>query len=194
MWWKQQALRAANAITPWTEDSRLWEVKNAALRRLGTEVGPHSAIGPGFWCLDPTQIAIGREVALGVNVRLHNFNRIVIGDLATIAADTSAVNGWHSTRDLAPASGEMRIGRGVWIGLAARLVGPITLGDNCIVGAGSVVVHDVAPGAIVAGSPARVIGQRDLADRQWHFRGRWWDTKSFEVLTDPIASPPHKRP
>jgi acetyltransferase-like isoleucine patch superfamily enzyme len=48
----------------------------------------------------------------------------------------------------------------VWIGNGSIIVSGITIGAASIVGAGSVVVKDVAPGSIVAGNPAKIIGQR----------------------------------
>lgn len=45
----------------------------------------------------------------------------------------------------------------VWIGAHSIILGPITIGKNSIIGAGSVVVKDVAANSVVAGNPARVI-------------------------------------
>ena len=52
------------------------------------------------------------------------------------------------------------IGSDVWIGTGAIVLAGVTIGDGAIVGAGAVVTNDVAPYAIVAGVPARVIGER----------------------------------
>ncbi|MEG8053803.1 DapH/DapD/GlmU-related protein [Sphingomonas aerolata] len=49
------------------------------------------------------------------------------------------------------------IGRNVWIGGGALILPGITVGDNAIVGAGSVVTRDVRAGATVAGNPARLL-------------------------------------
>lgn len=49
------------------------------------------------------------------------------------------------------------IGRNVWIGGGAQVLPGVTIGDDAIVGAGSVVTHDVAAGVTVAGVPARVL-------------------------------------
>lgn len=54
--------------------------------------------------------------------------------------------------------GRVTIGSHVFVGTRAIIMPGVTIGDRCIVGAGSVVTHDVPPGAIVAGAPARVIG------------------------------------
>lgn len=52
------------------------------------------------------------------------------------------------------------IGNNVWIGAHALLLGDIKVGDNSIIGAGSVVVKDVPPNAVVAGNPAKVMKMR----------------------------------
>ena len=49
------------------------------------------------------------------------------------------------------------VGRDVWVGGGAVVLPGVTIGDGAIVGAGSVVTHDVAPGATVAGNPARAL-------------------------------------
>ncbi|WP_348271465.1 DapH/DapD/GlmU-related protein [Blastococcus sp. DSM 46786] len=69
------------------------------------------------------------------------------------------------------------IGHDVWIGGASVLLSGVSIGDGAIVGAGSVVTHDVPPFAIVGGAPARTIGWRflDEAQREEHLRrlGHW---------------------
>ena len=52
-----------------------------------------------------------------------------------------------------------RVGDAVYIAAGARLLGDITIGSRCIIGASAVVLKDVADGTIVAGVPARVVGQ-----------------------------------
>lgn len=49
------------------------------------------------------------------------------------------------------------IGNRVYLGANVTVLGGITLGDDAVVGGGSVVLHDVAPGEVVAGNPARPI-------------------------------------
>ena len=54
----------------------------------------------------------------------------------------------------------IRIGADVWIGAAAIVLPGVTVGDGAIIGAGAVVTRDVAPGATVAGNPARPVQRR----------------------------------
>ncbi|MBC8264044.1 MAG: hypothetical protein H8E47_07975 [Anaerolineales bacterium] len=54
-------------------------------------------------------------------------------------------------------SAPVRIGQRVWISFNSIVLQGVTIGDNAIVAAGSVVVHDVDPNTIVAGNPASVV-------------------------------------
>lgn len=56
--------------------------------------------------------------------------------------------------------GAPRIGRNVYVGVGAQIVGPVTVGDGAVIGAGAVVTADVAPGAVVAGIPARELKRK----------------------------------
>lgn len=58
----------------------------------------------------------------------------------------------------------VHICRRVWIGAGATILPGVTVGENSVVGAGSVVTHDVEPNTIVAGNPARLI--RRLSDEE----------------------------
>ncbi|MDR3517769.1 MAG: CatB-related O-acetyltransferase [Azospirillaceae bacterium] len=68
------------------------------------------------------------------------------------------------------------IGNDVWIGRQCIIMGGVSIGDGAVVGAASVVTHDVAPYEIVAGNPARPIRYRfapPLIEKM--LRIRWWD-------------------
>lgn len=73
-------------------------------------------------------------------------------------------HGWETGFDPATWQKELRgdtvIGNDVWIGMDAVILPGISIGDGAIVGAKAVVTHDVAPYAIVAGNPARVVKTR----------------------------------
>ncbi len=68
------------------------------------------------------------------------------------------------------------IGNDVWIGYGATIIAGVTIGDGAVVAAGAVVTKDVPPYHIVAGVPAKKIGQR-FADEQIEklLKLRWWD-------------------
>jgi acetyltransferase-like isoleucine patch superfamily enzyme len=92
---------------------------------------------------------------------------IEIGDRTMIGAEALVVdNDFHpldpAQRAVHPTAGAaakpVRIGKDVFIGTRAIILKGVSVGDGAVVGAGAVVAKDVAPGEIVAGNPARVVG------------------------------------
>ena len=80
-------------------------------------------------------------------------------------------HGWEEGFDQATWQREFRgdtvLGNDVWIGMDAVILPGVKIGDGAIVAAKSVVTHDVAPYAIVAGNAAKVVKMRfDRADRR----------------------------
>jgi serine O-acetyltransferase len=65
--------------------------------------------------------------------------------------------------DKGDGSGAPVLGSGVDLGAYAQLIGPVTVGDQAVIGAMAVVVKDVPAGATVVGNPARIIRQSNLS-------------------------------
>lgn len=63
--------------------------------------------------------------------------------------------------------GEPIIGNNVWIACGAKVLGPITIGDDVIIGANAVVVKDIPSHSVVAGVPAIVIKYRTAENEPW---------------------------
>ena len=80
----------------------------------------------------------------------------------------------------------LSIGHDVWIGeWAVILPGVKTIGNGAIIGAGSIVTKDVEPYAIVAGNPARKLGQRFSAEIQEKFENsKWWDLDVKQLIPE----------
>lgn len=74
------------------------------------------------------------------------------------------------------------IGNDVWVGCGAIIMPRIKIGDGAIIGAGSVVTHDVKPYEIVAGSPARHIKWRFNEDiRNALLSSEWWNWSDQKI-------------
>lgn len=133
-------------------------------------VGPGSQIDPG--------VSIGRYTMLASHVA-------VVGDdhVTNIPCKPMQFSG-------RPDQTRTYIGRDVWVGYRAIIRRGVTIGDGAIVGANSVVVQDVAPYAVVAGSPARPRRMRfeNLDDRERHSRMLSGPLQSPE-FTEPLSAP-----
>lgn len=65
----------------------------------------------------------------------------------------------------------VRIGRNVWIGAGATILPGVTIGDDSVIGAGSVVTRDVPSGCVAVGNPCRVMRMAGEYDREFYYRG-----------------------
>ena len=106
---------------------------------------------------------LGRDVFINNAVMLADICPIRVGDGTQIGAMAQLLAADHP-RDPAIRAGGLEngrpvtVGRNCWIGAGALILPGVTVGDDAIVGAGAVVTRDVAPGATVAGCPARPLG------------------------------------
>jgi putative colanic acid biosynthesis acetyltransferase WcaB len=105
-------------------------------------------------CEIPASVEIGNGLVIHHGQGLVMNNNVKIGENVTLKHHTTLGNKFsQSGEDL----GSPIIGNNVSIGPHSILIGPIKVGDNSIIGAGSVVVKDVPCYSIVAGNPAKVI-------------------------------------
>ncbi len=129
--------------------------------RLG-EVGERVVVRPPFHCDYGFNIRLGPDVFLNFNCVILDVVEVAIGEGTQVGPAVQIYAADHP-RDQAQRSvglefgRPVRIGRRVWIGGGAVILPGITVGDDAIVGAGSVVTHDVPATATVAGNPARII-------------------------------------
>ena len=107
---------------------------------LGVELPWDTKVGPNLKLLHGQALVVNHETVIGANCTLRH---------ATTIGNKNLPDGSSSSSP--------KIGNNVEIGSNAVILGPITVGDNAVIGAGSVVVKDVPEGAVVVGNPARVI-------------------------------------
>ena len=147
--------RAANLLRTYNETSY-----PSILRKLLGSLGEQSEIRPPFFCDYGFNIHIGAGVFLNFNCVLLDVTSIHIGDGTKIGPAVQIYAADHP-RDPAIRRQSLEngrpvvIGANVWIGGGAILLPGVTIGDDAIIGAGSVVRRDVAPGTTVVGNPAR---------------------------------------
>lgn len=95
--------------------------------------------------------------------------KIVIGENTMIGGNCMIVSADHnirnkkSLRDSGHVVGNIIIGDNCWIGANSVITKGVSIGDGTIIGAGSIVTKDIPPMSIAVGAPARVIGYRELA-------------------------------
>lgn len=110
-------------------------------------------------------LKIGNGTSIEQNCHIIAADELVIGEDCMFSADVYISDCEHQyARGKRIAEQELiikktKIGNGVFIGIGAKIMLGVKLGDNCVIGANAVVTHDVPEGMIVAGVPARIIGE-----------------------------------
>jgi virginiamycin A acetyltransferase len=122
-------------------------------------------------------ITIGNYCQLGADVALHATNH-------PMAYMTTYINQTLFQGDLKQFKEENKItiGHDVWIGHGVIIVGNVTVGNGCVLAAGSVVTKDVAPYTIVAGVPAKIVKNRFSRQIVQEIEAlKWWYLSEDEL-------------
>jgi maltose O-acetyltransferase len=106
------------------------------------------------------RIEIGDNVFVNYGASLSAHKRVAIGDGCQLGSYACLMdNDYHSVEDRSKA-GESKpivLGRNVWLGVRVIVLKGVTIGDNAVIGAGSVVTRDIPANCVAGGVPAKVI-------------------------------------
>jgi len=140
-------------------------------------------MGQDIWIEPPVHMAYGTNVHIG-NHFYANFNLVIvddidvyIGEYVMIAPNVTITPTGHPVdadlrRPGTQFSIPVRIGSNVWIGSNAVILPGITIGDNSVIGAGSVVTHDIPENVIAVGNPCNVLRKIDERDKEYYYKNR----------------------
>jgi maltose O-acetyltransferase len=128
-------------------------------------------IGRNFRIINPGKFVMGAGCALPYNTQIINFEMITIGDDFISAPNLIVNSGDHDPLTMKPNSRAIKIGNRVWCGTRVTILSGVTIGDDVVIGAGSVVTRDVPSNSVCVGVPARVIKKLDRSGvEMW----RWY--------------------
>lgn len=113
-------------------------ISQRAVRKTGIEIHPGAEIGKGFFIDHGTGVIIGETTIIGDNVTLYQG--------VTLGGTGKEKGKRHPT-----------IGDNVMISAGAKVLGSFTVGENSVIGAGSVVIEEVPPNCTVVGVPGRIV-------------------------------------
>ena len=153
-------------------DSADLETKEAILSQLLGGRGKNVWITPPFYVDYGVNIFLGNNCEINMNCVFLDDNRIVIGDNALIAPNVqiyTAFHPFHPADRFGPSredgsfafcktqTAPVIIGDNAWIGGGVLLMPGVTVGDNVVIGAGSVVTKDIPSNTIAYGNPCRAV-------------------------------------
>jgi len=137
------------------------EERRRILRELFGAGGDTVWMQPPFHCDYGANIHLGERVFFNFNCVVLDVCPVRIGDFTLFGPGVQILTPLH------PMNAELRrreeygapieIGSDVWVGAGALILPGVRIGDRAVIGAGSVVTHDVPAGVFAAGNPCRVI-------------------------------------
>jgi maltose O-acetyltransferase len=135
--------------------------RHTLLRERLAAVGDGAVIRPPFHCDYGFNISLGAGAFLNFNCVILDVVEVMIGDRTQIGPGVQILAADHPRDPALRASGlefgrPVRVGRNVWIGAGAIILPGVSIADDALIGAGSVVTRDVPAGATAFGNPARV--------------------------------------
>lgn len=152
--------------------------RNALMKEMFAELGEGCYIEPPFYanwagrhvhlgdfvyanfgltCVDDTHIYIGDRTMLGPNVTIATANHPLLPELREKAYQYNL---------------PVHIGKNCWFGAGVIVVPGVTIGDNTVIGAGSVVTKDIPANCLAVGNPCKVLRELNEHDREYYYRDR----------------------
>ncbi len=151
-----------------------YEIRRRILRKQLAKMGEGVSIAPGFrfWNID--KISLGNYVRLADDDYIQGGGGVTIDDFTILGPSVKIWSQNHSFGDLERPIlqqgyefSPVVIGKHCWIGANVFIMPGAELGEGCVVSAGAVVgAKKIPPYSILAGNPARVIGNRKMAAAQ----------------------------
>ncbi|MGN0522037.1 MAG: sugar O-acetyltransferase [Eubacterium sp.] len=125
--------------------------------------GHHTHIGSGVYAnfsltlVDDGHIYIGDNVMIGPNVTIATAGHPVLPELRKTALQFNV---------------DVHIRNNVWIGAGAVILPGVTIGDNSVIGAGSIVTKDIPENVVAVGNPCRILREIGERDREYYYKDR----------------------
>lgn len=154
------------------------EKRTQMLKEMFAEIGEGCYIEPPFhanW--GGRHVHFGKQVYANFNLTLVDDTHIYVGDNTMFGPNVVVATAGHpilpELREQAyQYNASVRIGRNCWLGAGVVIVPGITIGDNVVIGAGSVVTKDIPDNVVAVGNPCRVLREVSEHDREFYFKNR----------------------
>lgn len=162
--------------------------RNALLKEMFAEIGEDCYIEPPFhanW--GGHHVHFGNSVYANFNLTMVDDTHIYVGDYTMFGPNVTVATAGH------PIDPELRsgayqynmpvhIGRNCWLGAGVVVLPGVTIGDNTVIGAGSVVTKDIPPNVVAVGNPCRVLREINERDKEYYFKDRKIDAELLKSI------------
>jgi galactoside O-acetyltransferase len=157
------------------------EKRQALLKKMFAEIGEDCHIEPPIhanWGCH--HVHFGKGIYCNFNLTLVDDEHIYVGDYCMFAPNVVIATSGHP---ILPVLREhhyvynipVHIGRNVWVGANSVIMPGVTIGDNTVIGGGSVVTSDIPANVVALGIPCRVIREIGAKDKKFFYKDRELD-------------------
>lgn len=148
------------------------------LKEMFAEIGENCYIEPPFrsnW--GGKHCHFGKNVYANFNLTLVDDTHIYVGDCTMFGPNVTVATAGHPVLPELREQGyqynfPVHIGKNCWIGAGALILPGVTIGDNTVIGAGSVVTKDIPANVVAVGNPCRVMREISDHDKEFYFKNR----------------------
>ena len=162
-----------NATRPLEQEKRA-----KLLKEMFAEIGENCYIEPPFhanWA--GKHVHFGKNVYANFNLTCIDDTHIYVGDYTMIAPNVILATATHPVLPELREQGyqynmPIHIGKNCWLGAGVIVLPGVTIGDNTVVGAGSVVTKDLPANVVAVGCPCRVLREISERDKEYYYKDR----------------------
>ena len=162
------------------------EKRTAMLREMFAEIGEGCYIEPPLHAnFGGRFVHFGKWIYANYNLTLVDDTHIYVGDDTMFGPNVTLATAGHPIDPTLRGRGlqfnmPIRIGKRCWLGAGVIVMPGVTIGDDTVIGAGSVVTKDIPSGVVAVGNPCRVLRPVGEHDREYYFKNRRIDPALFE--------------
>ena len=148
------------------------------LKEMFAEVGEDCYIEPPLHAnMAGAYVHFGKNVYANFNLTLVDDGQIYVGDYTMIGPNVTIATAGHPILPELREKGyqynmEVHIGKNCWLGSGVVVLPGVTIGDNVVVGAGSIVTKDLPSNVVAVGNPCRVLREMNERDKEYYFKDR----------------------
>ena len=162
-----------NATRPLEQEKR-----TEMLKKMFAEIGDNCYIEPPLhanWA--GKNVHFGKGVYANFNLTLVDDTHIYVGDYTMLGPNVVLATAGHPILpELRPLAYQynmpVHIGRNCWLGAGVIVLPGVSIGDNSVIGAGSIVTKDIPANVIAVGNPCRVLREINDHDKEYYFKDR----------------------
>lgn len=152
------------------------EKRTEMLKKMFAEIGENCYIEPPFhanWA--GHHVHFGKGVYANFNLTLVDDTHIYVGDYTMFGPNVTVATAGHPILPESRQQGyqynaPVHIGKNCWLGSGVIVLPGVTIGDNVVVGAGSIVTKDLPDNVVAVGNPCKVLREVNEHDKEYYFK------------------------